>query len=109
MQPPRDDTYRTKRTNALSPPENMTPVYVGLGVAGVGLLRTVAFALLRAAAQASADDNAEKIRAAADGRGLSRAGVCNNTNAPEFTDIATGRTTNTSGGFVGSGGVAIYF
>ncbi len=83
-QPPRDDTYQTKRTNALSRPENMTPVYVGLGVAGFGLLSTIVFAIFRADAQASADDNAQKIRAAAAGRGLPSAGVCNNPNAPEF-------------------------
>lgn len=42
-----------------------------------------------------------------DGRGVLRQNVLGG--APEFTDPSTGRTTNTSAGFVGSGGMAFYF
>jgi hypothetical protein len=42
-----------------------------------------------------------------DGRGVLRQNVLGG--APEFTDASTGRTTNTSAGFVGSGGMAFYF
>jgi hypothetical protein len=42
-----------------------------------------------------------------DARGIVRQNVSGN--APEFTDAATGRTTNTSGGMVGQGGAVIYF
>jgi hypothetical protein len=44
-----------------------------------------------------------------DGRGLVRQKIGGNTDAPEFTDRASGRTTNTSGGFIGSGGATLYF
>lgn len=44
-----------------------------------------------------------------DGRALVRQKIGGNTGAAEFTDVATGRTTNTSGGFLGSGGVVLYF
>jgi len=44
-----------------------------------------------------------------DGRGVIRQRFGGNNSAPEFTDPTTGRTTNTSGGFVGSGGMTIYF
>ncbi|APR80010.1 Hypothetical protein A7982_05357 [Minicystis rosea] len=44
-----------------------------------------------------------------DGRGVVRQAIGGNTNAPEFTDPVSGRTTNTSGGFIGSGGIAFYF
>jgi hypothetical protein len=42
-----------------------------------------------------------------DGRGVLRQNVSNG--GPEFTDPLTGRTTNTSAGFVGLGGMAFYF
>jgi hypothetical protein len=42
-----------------------------------------------------------------DARGVVRQAVGNDT--PEFTDATTGRTTNTSGGLVGSGGMIFYF
>jgi hypothetical protein len=44
-----------------------------------------------------------------DGRGLVRTKIGGSSPLPEFTDRETGRTTNTSGGFVGSAGLAIYF
>lgn len=43
-----------------------------------------------------------------DGRGVVRQKI-GGTTAPEFTDVQTGRTTNTSAGFVGSAGLALYF
>jgi hypothetical protein len=43
-----------------------------------------------------------------DARGLVRQKV-SGTPGPEFTDPATGRTTNTSGGIVGQGGMTVYF
>ena len=42
-----------------------------------------------------------------DARGIVRQNVAGN--SPEFTDPTTGKTTNTSGGFVGSGGILFYF
>lgn len=44
-----------------------------------------------------------------DGRGVVRQKIGGSSPLPEFTDPATGRTTNTSGGFVGSAGLALYF
>lgn len=44
-----------------------------------------------------------------DGRGVVRQRVGGNTDAPEFVEAGTGRTTNTSAGFVGSAGVVLYF
>jgi hypothetical protein len=43
-----------------------------------------------------------------DGRGMIRQKI-GGSSGPEFTDPATGRTTNTSGGFVGTAGMTIYF
>lgn len=61
----------------LSPPENMTPVYVGLAVGGVGLVSTIVFAAFRASAQSKADDVADQISTAAKARNLSTKGLCN--------------------------------
>lgn len=78
--PPGADTG-PKRTNLLTPPETMTPVYIGLAAAGVGLVGAVVFALFRADAQEKADQNAADIRNAANATpGLSAQGVCSNTN-----------------------------
>ncbi|MFT3769057.1 MAG: outer membrane beta-barrel protein [Minicystis sp.] len=44
-----------------------------------------------------------------DGKGILRQKIGGNTGAPEFVEIGTGRTTNTSGGFVGSAGLVLYF
>jgi len=44
-----------------------------------------------------------------DGRGILRQKIGGSSPAPEFTDIETGRTTNTSGGFVASAGMVLYF
>lgn len=61
----------------LSPPENMTPVYVGLAVGGVGLVSTILFAAFRASAQSKADDVANQISTAARTRNISTKGLCN--------------------------------
>lgn len=85
LQPPRDDgTTRAKRTNLLSPPENMTPVYAGLGAAGLGLVSAIVFAAFKADAQSKAETVAADIRNAAAARGIPAQGACNNPNAPEF-------------------------
>lgn len=80
-----DDAFQAKRTNALSPPENMTPVYIGLGVAGVGLVSTIVFAIFKADAQSKATIVANDLRAEADVRGLPRSGVCNDLRTPDFS------------------------
>jgi hypothetical protein len=78
------DAGTTKSSDLLSPPANMTPVYVGLGVAGAGFVSAVIFALFKNDAQSKADKVAEQIRDAARARGLPTQGACNNPNAPEF-------------------------
>lgn len=70
-----------KRTNLLSPPENMTPVYVGLAAGGVGLVSAIMFGIFKGSAQGKADDVANGIRAAADERGVPREGICSNPRA----------------------------
>lgn len=44
-----------------------------------------------------------------DARGILRQNVGGNTNAPEFVEPRTGRSTNLSGGLVGNAGLTIYF
>ncbi len=83
---PASDTGRAKRTNLLARPANMTPVYIGLGAAGVGLLGTIVFAAFKADAQSKADTVAQDIRNAATLRGIPTTGACNNPNAPEFAN-----------------------
>lgn len=62
-------------------PENMTPVYAGLAVAGVGLVSAIVFAAFKADAQSKADQNATNIRKAATDRGIPAQGACNSTAA----------------------------
>lgn len=79
----------------LSPPESMTPVYVGLAAAGVGLVSAVVFGAFKVDAQSKADAVAAEIRRAAGERRLPSHGVCNNSSAPEFaTACATLRQNN---------------
>jgi hypothetical protein len=80
------DTAKTKHTNLLSPPESMTPVYIGLGAAGIGLVSAIVFAAFKADAQSKADTVANDIRTAATARQLPAQGVCNNAGAPEFAN-----------------------
>lgn len=78
-----------KHTNLLSPPENMTPVVIGLVAAGVGLAGTIIFAAFKADSQTKADTVATEIRNAAikrgydgDGDGVPDAkGVCGSSSA----------------------------
>ena len=70
-----------RHASLLSPPENMTPVYVGLAAAGVGLVGAILFAAFKADAQSKADTVANDIRRAANQRGISTQGVCSNTDA----------------------------
>ena len=62
-------------------PDNMVPAYVGFGVAGVGLITGIIFAVFKADAQSKADSVASDIRAAALQRGQSPSGICSSTNA----------------------------
>lgn len=71
----------TKRTNLLSPPETMAPVYIGLTAAGIGLVGAIVFAAFKADAQSKADAVANDIRRAAQLRGISPTGVCSSSNA----------------------------
>ncbi len=65
----------TKKSGLFSPPEKMTPVYVGLGVAGVGLVSAIVFAAFKADAQAKADKgHADITRGATSGRFVDRDG-----------------------------------
>jgi hypothetical protein len=64
------------KAGLLSPPESMTPVYVGLVVGGVGLIGAIVFAAFKADAQSKADSVANEIRGAAQQRGIASKGVC---------------------------------
>jgi hypothetical protein len=68
---------KAKRTDLLTPPDSMVPVYIGLAAAGVGLVTAIVFAAFKADAQSKADGVANDIRNAAqrDGR-TSAAGIC---------------------------------
>lgn len=61
VEPPATDTG-PKKKNFLSPPDNMLPVYIGLGVGGLGLIGTIAFAAAKGSAQSSADNVETQIR-----------------------------------------------
>lgn len=82
-QPPPPERPTTKRTNLLSPPESMTPVYIGLGAAGVGLAGAIVFAAFKADAQAKANTVANDIRNYATSKGQPTTAACNNPNLPE--------------------------
>jgi hypothetical protein len=84
--PPAETTIRVKRTNLLSPPKNMLPVYVGLGAAGVGLVSAIVFAAFKADAQSKADDGANEIRNYAISKGQPTTAACNNPNLPEVAN-----------------------
>ncbi|HVJ91176.1 MAG TPA: hypothetical protein VM580_15340 [Labilithrix sp.] len=81
-----DGTMYTKKVDLFSRPATMAPVYVGLTVAGAGLVSAILFAVFKAEAQSKADEVADNIRTAARARTISTTGVCNNPNAPEFND-----------------------
>lgn len=80
---PAPERPTSKRTNLLDPPESMTPVYIGLGAAGVGLAGAILFAAFKADAQAKANTQAVDIRQFAEGQGQPAAGACNNPNLPQ--------------------------
>ena len=81
------DTTQAKHTSLLSPPENMLPVYVGLGVGAAGLVGGILFAVFKVDSQSKADDVAQQIRAGADARNIPRTGACTST-APGASDLA---------------------
>lgn len=76
------DHGASKGADLLTPPENMTPVYIGLGAAGVGALSAIVFGLFKADAQDKADAVANEIRDAAAQRKLPTQGICSNASAP---------------------------
>jgi tetratricopeptide (TPR) repeat protein len=65
------------RTSALSPPENMIPVFAGLGVGAAGFGTAIIFGILKSNAQSQADDVEKQIRTTAVARGLNPQGICN--------------------------------
>lgn len=75
---PTGEISLSTKSGILSPPKNMTPVYVGLGIGAAGLVTAVAFGIAKASAQTKADNVADEIRAAAAKAGLNPAGICNN-------------------------------
>ena len=94
--PPKDDPPEPppKRTNLLSPPKDMVPVYAGLGVGGVGFVSAIVFAIFKADAQSKANAVAREIRTAALERGIQAQGACNNPSAPEFDNACKTLTDN---------------
>ena len=61
--PPKDEVkVSSKDTGLLSRPENMTPVWVGLGVGAVGGIGAILFYLFKNDAQSKADTVANTIR-----------------------------------------------
>lgn len=90
--PPAAETG-TKHTNLLTPPETMTPVYVGLAAGGIGLVGAIVFAAFKADAQSKADAVANDIRRAAQLRGIPAQGVCSSTNPTIQKDFGSACTT----------------
>lgn len=84
--PANADADKPKRTNLLTPPDPMWPVYVGLTAGGIGLVSAIVFAAFKADAQSKADTVANDIRNAAKVRGIPAQGACNNASAPEFAN-----------------------
>lgn len=79
--PPPSGDQGAKKTNLLSPPENMVPVYAGLVIGVGGLVSAIVFAAFKADAQSKADAVANDIRRATSLRGISSQGVCSSSNA----------------------------
>lgn len=79
--PPATGGATSTRTNIFAPPENMTPVWIGLGVGTAGLASAIVFAVAKGQAQDSADEVANDIRVAAEKRGRSATGICNDPSA----------------------------
>jgi hypothetical protein len=80
--PDADTTTSAKHTNLLSRPESMTPVYIGLAAAGIGLGTAIVFALFKSSAQSKSNEVAANIRSAAKRDGIDAVGICKNPNAP---------------------------
>jgi hypothetical protein len=76
--PPAADRGHAKRTNLLTPPENMIPVYVGLGAVGIGALGAIVFAAFKSDAQSKADSVANAIRKHATEQGQPTTAACSN-------------------------------
>lgn len=74
-------------------PLPMWPGYVGLGVAGVGLVGTIIFAAFKADSQSKADSVAASIRDAATKRGLSTSGICTSSDPTVKRDFSNACTT----------------
>lgn len=79
--PPANASDTATRTNIFAPPENLTPVWIGLGVGTAGLASAIVFAIAKGQAQDSADQVANDIRVAAEQRKRSATGICNDPSA----------------------------
>jgi len=96
-EPPTGEITISTKSGLFSPPQNMTPVYIGLGVGAAGLVGAVAFGIAKASAQSKADGVANEIRTAAAKDGLSTTGVCNNTAAgPNYAGACEALKSNNS-------------
>jgi hypothetical protein len=85
QQPAASAEVSTRRTNIFSPPANMTPVYIGLGVGAAGLVTAVIFAAFKSDAQSKANTVANNIRTEVGKRPpLQAQGICNNPSATDF-------------------------
>jgi tetratricopeptide (TPR) repeat protein len=79
--PPANGDTGAKKTNLLTPPDNMIPVYAGLAIGVGAAVSAIVFAAFKADAQSKADAVANDIRRAASLRGISSQGVCSSSNA----------------------------
>jgi hypothetical protein len=96
--PPGADTGTVSKSSAglFSPPENMTPVYIGLGVGAVGGISALVFGLLKLDAQSKADDVVDTIHTAAQRDGFNAQGLCKNPPRAEYTNACNTLESNNS-------------
>jgi hypothetical protein len=89
--PPPDTGVTTKKTNILSPPANLVPVFIGGGVGVVGIGVAIALFISKNNAQSSADQLDNTIRTTATGAGLQPKGICSAppTKPKDFTGACT--------------------
>lgn len=75
---PTEPPKQEEKGGALSPPDPMWPVYVGLGVGAAGGITAILFAIFKGQAQGKADDVAADIRTKAAQYNQPAQGACNN-------------------------------